>query len=377
MIFGDNIMPDENLAAPGKRMLELDILRGFAMLVVVCSHTSSVAIENLRAGRAHFLVSMLQSSFNFSVPVFFLVGALLSAYGVAERKLAVWPYYKKKLIRLLLPYLAWTLLYIAFNLLTERINNTALQSADNWVKWITQGRAYDHLYYLIVISQFHLLFPLLIKLARLVRDKPLWVFIIVFGGHNIVYWLNKLWLYEAWPYFQSSFFWHFSIFFLGLYLGLNYEKVCIWVDKHIKLLAVISVVSGAGFLLFRYLLYVDIPYHSYFYYTVRLVYVTFFPLFLLTLARIWRILQGLAGRALLWIGRYSLGIYLAHPMLNHYLRQWVTSRSVIVLFFICAAAVAAYIVICGFLTMFLEKFRPTAWIVGAKASGKQKIESNK
>ncbi|MCL2124442.1 MAG: acyltransferase [Oscillospiraceae bacterium] len=382
-------MPKKTETLQDKRMLELDVLRGFAMLVVVSSHISSVAIGNLRAGRGHFLVSMLQSSFNFSVPVFFLVGALLSAYSASAKNPPIWPYYKKKLLRLVLPYLAWTLFYIAFNLFVHRIGRADLRSFDNWVKWITQGRAYDHLYYLVVIFQFHLLFPLLLKLAKLVRDRPFWAFAIVVGGHHVVYWLNKLWLYKAWPYFSSSFFWHFSIFFLGLYIGLNYKKVCEWLERNLKWLIIVCLVSAAGFLYLRYLLYMKINYHTYFYYTIRLVYVTSLPLCLLAVARRLRdtLKRGIrhgqaflfarkwAGRALLWIGRYSLGIYLAHPVLNHYLREWFKTRNVILLGLICAVAVVVYIAVCGVMTMVLERFRLTSWIVGAKASGGKKKRS--
>ena len=361
-------MPAENEAKSGKRMLELDILRGFAMLVVVSSHVSSVPIENLRVGRGHLLFSMLHSLFTFSVPVFFLVGALLSAYSLAERPSGryIWPYYKKKLIRLFLPYLAWSLIYILFRLAVEKLHWADLLSFDNWFTWISQGRAYDHLYYLVVVCQFHLLFPLLLKLARLVKDKPLWAFIIIIGGYHIVYWLNKLWLYQAFPYFQSSVFWYFDIIFMGLYIGLNYQKVCLWLQKNILPLAGICLVATVGYIYCRYLLYRDIPYHSYFYYTIRLVFVISLPLLILSLIRRFRVSQVWVGRCLLWIGRYSLGIFLAHPILNFYLRKWVASRNVILLTLISVAAVVVFTAVCGFMTMLLEKFRPTAWLVGAK-----------
>ena len=352
-------------------MLELDILRGFAMLVVVSSHVSSISIENLISGRGHFLTSMLHSSFNFSVPIFFIVGAALSARSVAGRKVDIWPYYKKKLIRIILPYLAWTLIYTLFKIAISKTTWDDLLVFNNWFEWISQGRAYDHLYYLIVIGQFHLLFPLLIKLARLVKDKPFWAFVIVIAGHNIVYWLNKFWLADVFPYFASSFFWHFSLFFLGLYLGLNYEKVCLWLKRNLKWALIVCVASAAGFLYMAYLLYYNnysiIPQFNYFYSTIRLVYVTSLPLCLLAAARNPRFIHGPPGRCLLWIGRYSFGIYLAHPILNYFVRSWVTSNDVTILFFVSVLAVVALIIICGFLSKLLELFRPTAWLVGVKA----------
>ena len=354
-----------------KRYTELDIVRGFAMVTVVTSHVTSVAISNLRAGRAHFLVSMIHSAFNYAVPVFVLVAALLAAYNAADRPVALWPYYKKKLVHLFLPYLAWSVLYVFFNLAVHKLSRADLLSWHNWYRWISQGRAYDHLYYLIVICQFHLLFPLLIKLARLVKDKPVWAMVIFFGSHNIVYWLNKLWLYTAFPYFQSSFFWYFSISFLGLYIGLNYDKFLPWLRKNIKWLTCICLVFAVAYLFCRYLLYKEINYHTYIYFTIRLIFVISLPICLLVPAQGARLSTGWIGRCLLWIGRYSLGIYLAHPLLNYYFRQWVTSRNILVLAPLCAAAVVVLIAVCGFITKLLEKFRLTAWFVGAKAPHKQ------
>ena len=361
-------MSAENESVPGKRMLELDILRGFAMLVVVCSHVTSVAIENLRPGRGHFLATMLHDMYTFSVPVFFLVGALLSAYSLAERPSVhyIWPYYKKKLTRLFLPYLAWSLIYILFNIAVEKLHWSDLLSFDNWFLWISQGRAYDHLYYMIVICQFHLLFPLLMKIARTVKDKPVLAFIIVIGGHHVIYWLNKLWLSETFPYFQNSVFWYFSIIFLGLYIGLNYQKACLWLHKNFFPVAALCLVSAAGYFYMRYLEYYNIPYHTYFQFTIRLVYVTTLPLCILELVRRFNVARAWVGRRLLWIGRYSLGIYMAHPLLNFYFRQWVTIRDLAPLMLICAEQIIMFTVVCGFLTIILERFPLTAWLVGAK-----------
>ena len=358
-------MPTENKASPKERFIELDILRGFAMLTVVASHVTSVAIENLRAGRAHLILSIIHGAYNYAVPVFVLVASLLSAYKADNRPVSVLPYYKKKLIRLVLPYLVWTLIYILFNLAVNKLHFSDLLIGHNWYLWISQGRAYDHLYYLVIICQFHLLFPLLIMLARLVKDKPFWAFIIVFTGHNVFYWLNKLWFADIFPYFQSSFFWYFSVSFLGLYIGLNFNKFRIWLRKNIKWLTVVCVVFAAAFLFCRYLLYENVRYHNYIYFTIRLVFVTSLPVCLIIPAQNHRLERSWVGRSLLWVGRYSLGIYLAHPLLNFYLRKWVKSRNILLLAPTIVAAVIVFTIICGFFTKLLEKFRPTAWLVGA------------
>ena len=348
-----------------KRLYEIDILRGFAMLSVVSIHVSNIPMAILASGKRYFLVYMFNSFINYAVPMFLLISAIMAAYSEAGRPMELLQYYKKKLIRLALPYLAWTLLYILFRVIIHSILLQDILSWRNWVQWILQGRAYEHLYFMAVICQFHILFPILIKMARLVKDKPIWAFIIAVGGQNIVYWLNKLWLYKTFPYFQSSFFWYFGLMFLGLYLGLNYDKVCAWLRKNAKWLAISCLVSAIAYLFYRYILYANIRFHTYPYSFIRLFFVISLPICLLAPAQNLRLQQGWVGRGLLWIGNYTLGIYLAHPVLNFFLRRWVKTGNLILLFLICFAAVFAFTIICGYITKLLEKSELTSWIIGS------------
>ncbi|MDR0491207.1 MAG: acyltransferase [Oscillospiraceae bacterium] len=364
MITENNTLP-VNEAIPEKRLIEVDILRGFAMLAVISIHVSNIPLTNLASSRWYLPVYLFNRFLIFAVPVFIIVSAMLAAYTENGRPTQLFPYYKKKLIRILLPYLAWSLFYIAFNLATRGNSLADLLSLKNWVSWILQGRAYIHLYYLAVIIQFFILFPLLIKLARLVKDRPLWAILIIAGGFNIVYWSNKLWLYKLFPYFQSSFFWYFGVIFTGLYVGLNFRKVCVWLQKYIIPLTALCIASAIVFVYLNYLIYKHVRYHTFFYNAVGQIYYISMAFCLLVWsqrirARQWKVRQGL-----LWIGRYTMGIYLAHPVLNYFLGRLVKSKNVILLFLICAAAVFAYTVICGYITKYLEKFRPTAWLVGA------------
>ena len=355
-----------NRYLPEKRLIEVDILRGVAMLAVVAIHVSNIPLANLAASRWYLPVYLFHNALNFAVPAFMFISALLAAYSAGGRPISLGSYYKSKLIRVVLPYLLWSLLYILMNLAVRSLNPADLLSLKNWMKWILQGRAYTHLYYLAVMIQFYILFPLLIKLARLVKDMPLFALIIAVAGYNIVYWLNKLWLYAAFPYFQSSFFWYFSIIFAGLWFGLNYTKACDWMKKHIAWVIAVCLISVVVYLYLNFLLYKHVQFHSYFYYTIGPVFFVSLPLCLLMWARRFRERQGLAGRGLLWVGRYTMGIYLAHPVLNYFLRKITTTKNIVLLFLICAAAVFVYTVVCGYMTKLLEKSRLTAWIVGAK-----------
>ena len=358
-------MPAENKALSGKRLIEVDILRGFAMLSVVAIHVSNIPMAILSSGLRYFAVFMFNSFINYAVSMFFLISALMAARSEANRPVKLLEYYKKKLMRLGLPYLVWTLIYILFGVIIHRLRMPDILSWRNWISWILQGRAYDHLYFLAVICQFHILFPILFKLARMVKDKPFWAFFITVGGQHIVYWANKLWLYRALPYFQSSFFWYFGIMFLGLYLGLNYEKVCQWLHKNTKWLSIFCLISAIAYLYYRYLYYMDISAHTYPYSFIRLFFVTSLPLCLMAPAQNLRLQKGWAGRGLLWVGRYTMGIYLIHPVFNFFLRRWVGTGNIILLFIICAAAVFAFTIICGYITKLLEKFKLTAWTVGS------------
>ena len=361
-------MLTETKSTTEKRLIEIDILRGFAMLAVVAIHVTNLPLQNLAEKSGHLFFYMVSSFLNFAVPVFVLISALMAAYSEDLRPTPLWPYYKKKLIRLFVPYLAWSLFYLAFRFVTHGLFLEDILSWRNWVAWILQGRAYEHLYFLAVICQFHVLFPLLFRLARLVKDKPFWAFFIAVGGQHIVYWVNRLWVYRVFPYFHASFFGYFGIVFLGLYLGLNYDKACRWLRKYAKWLALFCLASAVAFLYYNCLLYKEIKFHSYPYSFIRLFYVASLPLCLLAPALSLRLQQGWSGRGLVWVGSYTLGIYLAHPVLNFILRRYVKTDNLLLLALICIAAIFAFTVVCGYITKFLQRYRLTAWIFGTKAT---------
>ena len=358
--------PEPSPCSTGKRLFELDILRGFSMLAVVAIHVSNLPLANLAVGRWRFAFYTFYSLLSFAVPSFIFVSALLAAYNEAEHPVKISSYYKKKLFRLVLPYLAWSLLYIVFNLAVREMEFSEVLSLSNWFYWILQGNAHWHLYFLVIIIQFHLLFPLFLKLARLVKDKPLFALLFVIVGQNIVYWLNKLWLYKSFPYFHSSVLWYFAICFSGVYIGINYDKFCSLLHKYTRWLAALCPVSAAAYAYCHYLLYYRISYHSFSYHFIELIYFLSLSLFLFAPARSCRISHSPAGRWLTWVGIYSMGIYLLHPVINYYLNTRVKTGNPVALMFICIAAVLAYTVVCGFISKFLESFRPTAWLFGVK-----------
>lgn len=144
------------------RLTELDALRVFAMTGVILIHVTSTFINHessvmLLGMNLAYLMNQLS---RFSVPLFFLLSGF--SLGIGGQPKSYSRFLKKRCTRILLPYLIWVALYQLWNCALDfHLWLSQLQS----IKWIVlellTGRAAPHLYFIPIIFQCYLLFPLL------------------------------------------------------------------------------------------------------------------------------------------------------------------------------------------------------------------------
>lgn len=138
-----------------ERLFELDLVRLAATLAVVMIHVSS---GYLPGGSGGYFLNQLS---RFAVPLFFAVSgaSLLAAYGP---ELKPGPFYRGRLRKVLVPYVLWTGFYL---LASYHFSPGAMAEPAFWqdfAKYLFLG--IDHLYFIVIIMQLYLLYPLLLKL---------------------------------------------------------------------------------------------------------------------------------------------------------------------------------------------------------------------
>lgn len=175
----------------------IDNLRGISVLGVLGIHVgTSLALMPNPNIYLYFLFEILS---RYSVPAFFFISGfgLFSAYSL-ERPLAYLPYLKKRLLGVGLPYLVWSLLYLAYyNFITP---GSVAWNIPSLFFILFFGLASYHIYFMVILLWFYLLLPLWRSLMRyllklgLVHTLPiLFLAQIIFN-----YWTCRFWSYPAW-----------------------------------------------------------------------------------------------------------------------------------------------------------------------------------
>lgn len=175
---------------------KVQVLRGIAIIGVVLIHTTWGGYWQV----------VFRPFVNYSVALFLFISGFLTKVTNDN-----WSsFYSKRVLRVLLPFLLWTLIYT--------LPSTNLK---DYLEHILFANATPHLYYLFVYIQFVLLTPLL---GRLALSKHRWigfliapVSIIGYTYVNLVFGVQPNWLISnLWAI--SALGW-FGFYYLGLLLG--------------------------------------------------------------------------------------------------------------------------------------------------------------
>lgn len=319
-----------------RRLAEADILRGMAILAVVMIHVLNMPVRNLAPVWPDNPFFYFHGLLNFAVPCFFILSAVMVSYTLGDAPLQPGIFYRKKLFRIALPYLLWSLAYLMAMLIIHVVSWEDFLSPSKWAGWILAGRAYTHLYFIALLIQFYLLLPPLLWLVRKVKDHIGLAIITALALQGAVYWLNRLYLYERWPYFASSYFWYISLGFMGLWLGFHYETFAQKLKAHGWRLAALAALFAALHLYQKHLLL-----HGLFQGKSLLIagWAVDFSLFTLiwylfvfcTTLALWAAALKLSelgkAAALGSIGQLSLGIYYIHPGFTFFLSHYCYSTN--------------------------------------------------
>lgn len=104
-----------NIRSRKKNLPEIEILRSIAMLAVIMIHILNIPVNQLITGsssQGNFFVA--RAMLIFAVPCFLFIAMLMLSYG--EEKFDV-RFYRKKLMRVGVPYLLWSIFYLLIVLL--------------------------------------------------------------------------------------------------------------------------------------------------------------------------------------------------------------------------------------------------------------------
>ena len=150
-----------------ERIAELELVRALGFLAVVYQHVIGVYMQAPGTDEQTAIVyGMLFHLLKFAVPAFIFITGLVLFYNYYE-DVSYLGFMRKRVKEILLPYLLWSAVYFAFN--PNPHINTEQSLAWNLAKMVGTGTASYHLWFVVMIFQFYLFYPLWQRLFRFLR----------------------------------------------------------------------------------------------------------------------------------------------------------------------------------------------------------------
>lgn len=300
-------VPHEPSAA-SERFRWVEIFRGLAILEVVFHHASGRFLGILdREGAAWLILAILNRTLHYAVPAFLMMTAFALMLSLL-RDFNLKRYTTNRALRALLPYLLWSGLYLTYRYY-------ALGASPDWSRWadyLFWGKAYFHLYFLAVAMQLYLLLPLLLSAVRL--RPPFWAVLIAIVTLTMaVYWCNRL-VYRV-PYTGSYVLWYTPVILLGLWLATQAHRLDEVVRKGWLPATAVAVVGLWLYLPLALQAVQQIPVNTFQYQVGNWLFTAGVSFLLLAVAYWLSHSQARVVEGVQTLGRYSLQIYLIHPLI--------------------------------------------------------------
>lgn len=182
---------------------------------------------------------------HFSREGFFFISACMMTYAYMDLgSSGLRRFYRRRLVAVTVPYLSWSVIYFLYLLPTAHYASAAA-ALKIFAKEIATG--YYQLYFLLIVMQYYLVFPLLMRFLRRTRPYHGAIVVIAALGHvalmTLMHWtiapvLRTGWIREFTPYAFYLLAGSIAAFHLG--------AVNEWLARHVRLVIALTVAAALG-----------------------------------------------------------------------------------------------------------------------------------
>jgi peptidoglycan/LPS O-acetylase OafA/YrhL len=226
------------LSAPRRRLDQVDAMRPVKQAGVVSTH-SIMYFATAGAGSSAALLLL-----HVSREGFFFISACMLTYAYSELNAAgLRRFYWRRFLSVGIPYLCWTVIYFLY--LLPRPHYPSLASALGHLALLTYT-GYYQLYFLLVIMQFYLVFPLLLMLLRRTREHHRMVIAVAVAAQVTIsiltHWrlLPPLML----KYEQQDALSYLLYLVGGCVVAFHLDQVHAWVCRHARLILALTAAAA-------------------------------------------------------------------------------------------------------------------------------------
>jgi peptidoglycan/LPS O-acetylase OafA/YrhL len=235
---------------PDRRLDQVDATRPVKQAGVISTHVLLFFAPASSALATGALLTLL----HVSRDAFFFISACMLAYAYADLDRAGLPrFYWRRFVSVGIPYLCWTAIYYLY---TYRASHYGSTSQALWAIPHMLYTGYYHLYFLLVIMQFYLVFPLLLMLLRRTKGHhglvAVSTVLFEFGYLALMHWnmlpsgLSEVWAQRELP--------TYLIYLVGgAIIAFHLTEAHDWICRHAWLVVGLTVLAAAGAELVYYL----------------------------------------------------------------------------------------------------------------------------
>lgn len=138
------------------RLSDFDFLRFVATLAVITIHITAGYVT------ASNIAYALNQVVRFAVPMFIILSGYLLYYS-NNKKQSLLSFLKKRLNKIVIPFILWNLIYLLYSYHHKMGMLNIKLFASLFLKGLFIGKGTPHLYFVIIIVQMYILYPLLEK----------------------------------------------------------------------------------------------------------------------------------------------------------------------------------------------------------------------
>jgi peptidoglycan/LPS O-acetylase OafA/YrhL len=365
---------------------EINIFRAISILAVIMIHATSESIGKINKQSLYYpIYNGLNIFSSFAVPTFIFLSGLVMFYTYYDRALTretLLRFYKKRLLYIFLPYVTISTLYYAIKLSLNTADLTFAVGLKQYAYQLLTGSTYAHLYFMLLIIQFYLVFPFLLVLAKC-KGMSRFMFIIgvilqwgyIFLNSEVIQYMTDI--PEILHKRASLFPTYLAYYLLGATIGIYYSQFKKWfLEGQTSLTKTKTYITYLSYALWL----ASGLYYSYIYYMGRannnwshskvydllLFSFTIFSCIVLLHLSYWIIVEG--GRMLVGLlthlGLASFGVYFFHPAILLYYRKAVVAFDLQLKHpFYYGGAFLIALIVSWAMTALLMKFPEWSWII--------------
>lgn len=299
---------------------EIPYIRAIACMMVVLVHVSGNSYEGPYFADNWSLY--INQFCRLGTPVFAVVSGFLLFHSVNGKTFQFSRFLRSRTTKIVIPFVIWSFVYLGVR---AYFGEDVFPNVRQLLKYFLLGTAQYHLYFIVTVIQFYLLFPLL----QLIKNRRIMLGVLIVSLLINYWWFQKgdISVFSD-PVntilnHPSFIFYWIAYFMMGAVLQLYYSEIKVVCSKYKYWIAIafIGMITLAFFEIEQGKLFAS----------SRVENLLYIPIWLLFLLMVFPFVNKniMVTTILRVIGNYSMGIYLVHPLVITMIDQWHTLRPLV------------------------------------------------